>query len=319
MNLPIDKVKNPHIFFINGIGDHFLVLPTIRALSSIFKNRLSLICQKRSYAKFIFNEIIFKEIREIEIREDDNGKRRFDGRELSEKISDCDCLISLNPWGHSLDIMTLLNGLKKLKLSIGFYECFDITIPFNLDIHNIDLNFKIAESLESDLKLKDFSHPPLFDKKFQKIIKSSKPPSTKLLSIHFDTEKEKMWPKSKFIKLVNNLMTEYENLIVISLGIEKKGFINKLNYRNRVVEYEHLPFNVACSYVAESDFFIGIDSVFLHVADLYRIRGIGIFGPTSSVEFGYRFNKKHVHISPSIGTIKAVSVKEVELSFKKLL
>jgi ADP-heptose:LPS heptosyltransferase len=39
--------------------------------------------------------------------------------------------------------------------------------------------------------------------------------------------------------------------------------------------------------VAESDFFIGVDSCMLHVADIARVPGVGLFGPTNVKEFGF--------------------------------
>lgn len=313
----INTICNPYLIFANGIGDHILVLPTIRALFSIFKDKLSIIIQKGSFAKEIFKEISFKEIVEIEFMEDSVG-RRFNSKKLSGIISNCDCLISLNPWGYGLDIIDLLNSLKKIKLSIGFYDCFDIIIPFNLNIHNADLNFQIAKSLDSKLNINDFSYPPLFETKYQEIIKKNKPNDTQLISIHFDTEKEKMWSKSKFIKLTNSLMNKYKNLIVIPLGMDNKSFIKKLEHKDRVLEYEFLPFNIACSYVAQSDYFIGVDSVFLHVADFYRIKGIGIFGPTNPIEFGFRFSHQYFHANSSNKKTNTISVSEVENLFKQL-
>ena len=312
----LKKICYPYLIFVNGIGDHFLVLPTIRALSTIFNDKLSIICQKGSFAKDIFREISFNEFIEFEFMEDNDGRRRFDSKRLSERISKCDCLISLNPWGNGLDILDLLNNIEKLKLSIGFYDCFDITIPFNLDIHNIDLNFQIAKSLNSKLNLNDFSYPPLFETKFQDIIKKNKPINTKLLSVHFDTENEKMWSKAKFISLINNIMNEYDNLIVIPLGLDNKSFIKKMEHKNRVLVYEFLPFNIACSYVAQSDYFIGIDSVFLHVADFYRVKGIGIFGPTNPIEFGFRFSNQHYHVRSN--KINSISVNDIHNLFKQL-
>ena len=39
------KRKRPALFFANGIGDHFLSLPAIRALEQLFPGRLALVCQ----------------------------------------------------------------------------------------------------------------------------------------------------------------------------------------------------------------------------------------------------------------------------------
>jgi ADP-heptose:LPS heptosyltransferase len=50
--------------------------------------------------------------------------------------------------------------------------------------------------------------------------------------------------------------------------------------------------------VATADLFVGIDSSMLHAADLARVPGVGLFGPTRAVEWGFRF-APHRHIDMS--------------------
>ncbi|WP_025736064.1 glycosyltransferase family 9 protein [Mycobacterium genavense] len=49
------------------------------------------------------------------------------------------------------------------------------------------------------------------------------------------------------------------------------------------------------SMVANADLFLGIDSCMLHAADLARVPGVGLFGPTRSATWGFRFGP-HRHI-----------------------
>lgn len=318
----LEGISDPHIIFSNGIGDHFLVLPTLRALNLLFNEKITLICQKDSLAKLIFCELKslnFIEIEFIEI----NGERRFDSNALSKKITNCDFLISLNPWGGSLDIVNLIKKLNNLKGSIGFFKCFDIYVPFDESIHSFDMNFNIITALNNDLKIADFSYPSDVGDNFIDIkntLSSLIPKDVKILTLQIDTEQEKMWSTTNYIILLNKIMEKYENLIVIPLGINNIEFINSLKYSERILQYENikLPFNIACAYVSICDFFIGIDSVFLHVADLYRKKSIGIFGPTSHIEFGFRFSKHICHIFSQSQSMDNIKVSDVEEAFDHL-
>jgi ADP-heptose:LPS heptosyltransferase len=47
--------------------------------------------------------------------------------------------------------------------------------------------------------------------------------------------------------------------------------------------------------VGTADLFVGIDSSMLHAADLARVPGVGLFGPTRAAEWGFRF-APHRHV-----------------------
>jgi ADP-heptose:LPS heptosyltransferase len=47
--------------------------------------------------------------------------------------------------------------------------------------------------------------------------------------------------------------------------------------------------------VGEADLFVGVDSCMLHVADLFRVPGVGLFGPTRPRQWGFRFGL-HRHV-----------------------
>jgi ADP-heptose:LPS heptosyltransferase len=60
--------------------------------------------------------------------------------------------------------------------------------------------------------------------------------------------------------------------------------------------------------VADADLFLGVDSSMLHAADLARVPGMGIFGPTSAATWGFRF-AAHRHVDRS--TMADITVEEV--------
>ena len=54
----------------------------------------------------------------------------------------------------------------------------------------------------------------------------------------------------------------------------------------------HLNAATALTRDQHADLFLGIDSCFLHAADLFRIAGIGLFGPTDPFRFGFRLSPR---------------------------
>jgi ADP-heptose:LPS heptosyltransferase len=46
----------------------------------------------------------------------------------------------------------------------------------------------------------------------------------------------------------------------------------------------------------------------LHLADLYQVPGVGLFGPTDPSEFGFRF-ARHLHVRAA--TMNEISVADV--------
>jgi hypothetical protein len=45
------------------------------------------------------------------------------------------------------------------------------------------------------------------------------------------------------------------------------------------------------------DLFLGVDSCFLHAADLFRVPGVALFGPTAPSEWGFRLSPSFRHVS----------------------
>jgi len=57
-------------------------------------------------------------------------------------------------------------------------------------------------------------------------------------------------------------------------------------------------------------FVFDIDSCTLHVADLFRVPGLGLFGPSSCTEYGFRF-APHRHICGPDQTMASIGETDV--------
>ena len=55
----------------------------------------------------------------------------------------------------------------------------------------------------------------------------------------------------------------------------------------------------------------------LHAADLFNVPGVGLFGPTSSAEFGFKFSRHH-HVQAD-GTMDTIDPFNVLILLETLL
>ena len=71
------------------------------------------------------------------------------------------------------------------------------------------------------------------------------------------------------------------------------------------------------SLVAQANFFLGVDSCMLHVADFCRVPSIGIFGPTQADEFGFRLGP-NITIQAD-GGMRSIEVEMVRRAIESML
>jgi ADP-heptose:LPS heptosyltransferase len=100
---------------------------------------------------------------------------------------------------------------------------------------------------------------------------------------------------------------------VVGMGQEE---LNVGCERHRVFPHLGLPLDLAMGLVASADLFVGIDSSMLHAADLARVPGVGLFGPTRAATWGFRF-APHRHVDMS--TMADITVEEALTAMEDLV
>lgn len=304
----------PVAFFANGTGDHLLNLPALRALADLFKGRLRLICMEGSRAAF-FGDLPLDDAIEAHMWSE-GGTRHFDAPTLARQIGACDLLLSLNPW-HSSSVDRLLAELAP-AFSIGFFPVYDEMLPRDYSKHSAELAFDVPLRIAAGINVESFSAEPLWPLEVRQAaaaIRAEIPARMRVLAVHADTKADKMWPADRWRELFERLLTRRRNLIVLVLGREQLG-LDVCSDGERVIPCMGLPLTVSLALVGLTDIFIGIDSCVLHAADLARVPGVGLFGPTNPAEFGFRF-APHRHVS-GVGDMGAITVDMVEAAFEHL-
>lgn len=314
MPRPLDA-RRPVAFFANGIGDHLLNLPALRALGDLFRGRLRLICMTGSRATF-FADLPLAGVFEAETWSEDHA-RHFDVAALGARIGDCDLLLSLNPW-HSPSVDQLLQRLMP-EQSIGFFPGFDVMLARDYSKHNADLAFDVPQWIAPELRLEDFSAAPRWPtdaRGLAEAIRSEIPVGMYVLAIHADTKPEKMWPVEHWVALLDMLLEHWPDIFVLVLGRERLS-LDKGRFGDRVIPCYGLPLAASLALAGQADVFVGVDSCMLHAADLAGVPGLGLFGPTNPAEFGFRL-APHRHIANG-GAMTAIPVHEVAAAFNELM
>lgn len=310
------KVRRPVVIFSNGLGDHLVNLPALRALASLFPGRLALICETGAHQTF-FSGLHFRDVCEVEMEISGKGKL-FDAETVAARLAPCDLLLSLNPW-HSPSVDRLME-LFRHPPSIGFFPPFDTTLERDFSKHSAKLAFDVPLTLDASLRIEDFTAPPEIPREFQRQaerILNSLPANARVLTLHVDTQPEKMWPRPKFHRLLDRFLTRHPHFHALILGLDDQGLEQALA-SDRVISYcNEVPKATALSLVSKSSLFLGVDSFFLHAADLFRIPGVALFGPTDPVEWGFLVAPGK-HISAN-GSMKAVKVNDVLSAMESVL
>lgn len=307
------KARLPALLYANGAGDHFLTLPAARAVARLFPKRLALICENLGRLIFLPN-IRFRSSCELTKTRGSRvllPARLFDADRAAVAIEPCDLLISLNPW-HSESVDRLLERLAPHS-SVGFFQEFCHHVKLDYSKHSSELAFDIPRALDPSLNFDDFSKPPNFSLQFVKQasrVRNVFPKGFRVLAVHADTGAPKMWPRQRFAQFLDLFLQQRPDFLALIVGWTDMH-LETGRHRNRVIPAYRLPLPTSALLVGWSDLFVGIDSCMLHVADLFRVPGVGIFGPTNPAEFGFKFAPhRHVCAQGPLSTLRETEVFE---------
>jgi hypothetical protein len=283
--------RAPVAFFSNGNGDRLLSLPALRALVCLYGTRLTLLCDEGA-APFFRTELELTNIVEIP---HSGIRQEFDAAGVARAIGGCDLFLSLVPW-CSEDLARLVEAVAP-RLSVGFAPLFDVPLARNYGKHSADLAFDLPRSLDPSLRIDAFAGPlrfaPAVRRRTDRLL-APLPAGIRVLTLHADTLPAKTWRGERMAQVIDRFLADHGDFVVFVVGMCDCTFRGDRS-RPRVVDCCGLPLDLTMQLVAASDLFLGIDSCMLHAADLGRVPGVGLFGPTSSVEFGFRFGP-HRHV-----------------------
>src|SRR5262249_35819012 len=184
-----------------------------------------------------------------------------------------------------------------------------------------DLAFDIVRSLRPDYQLDDFLEPLLYPTERRQSVQeilSLLEPGTRTLSVQMDTVAHKTWNETRWVGVFDEFLEKHTDFVALLVGRpEHPVDTDQLRNAARVIPCYGLSLPSSCCLVAESDFFIGIDSCMLHVADMARVPGVGLFGPTKAKEFGFYIGP-HIMLQAD-GSMEKIAVDTVTEALNQLV
>jgi ADP-heptose:LPS heptosyltransferase len=285
--------RKPVAFFANGVGDGVLCTPALRALCSGFGGRVKLIL-KEGAGRFLFEHLEVERLRFLDMRHADDGPQ-FALDATEEVLRDCDLLLSFAPW-ESRSLLEL-KSRSNAQFTMGFFRSCDVFIPLDLTKHKVDLTFSMSKFIFPELEVEQFSAPLEFPPKIQQAGQEILRAVGGRLPIAFHPEsskKDKCCPPPLLAELVHGLLELRDDVVVCIFG-QQPELSAWESISSRVIVFNRLPLQLAAYLCSKMNLFLGVDSCFLHIADISRVPGVGLFGPTDCRQWGFRFSP-HIHI-----------------------
>lgn len=298
--------KKPIVFYANGIGDSVLVTPALRALGLAFQGRAKFIF-KDGADRFLFSEYgrVDAFFIQMRVNRERNG-RIFSVNELQDYVGDCDLFLCFADWLSS-SLLDLQNYCA--ATSAGFFSNFDLCLPRLPSSHQFDTMFSISKAIFPELRIEMFSSPPKFSLAVQGVgddilLTLGKRPC---IGLHPESSTlDKSYPNDSVCAFIHFLLKTRDTMICIFGQSDTYSSFEGIS--ERVVVFNCIPLELASYLISRMSLFVGVDSCFLHMADLCRVPTVGLFGPTDPTVWGCRFTP-HVHVRAStINKINAMAV-----------
>jgi ADP-heptose:LPS heptosyltransferase len=275
----------------------------VRAIAAHFEGRLRLVAEG-GVAELFFRDVPLLEVVPVTMHRTAQG-RRFSAREVAGRVADCDLFLSLVPW-DSRSLVELRTRLPKAH-TVGFFADYQHALTLDYDKHSAELAFDVARWLNPSLKLEDFAMPPALPPRFLKRAaryRAILPRDSKILVVHNETLPEKAWPPTRLWDTLKRFLNGHQNWYAFILSTKRALRVSGIA-AERIIPVCGLHRGIALAVAGGADLFVGADSCMLHAADLHRVPGVGLFGPTNPLEFGFRFSR-HRHLRASDGMMVSI-------------
>ncbi len=276
----------PAVFFVNGFGDQLMSLPAMRALATIFPRGMQLLLGE-GMLSFFYRGLPFSEA--TRVWWDSFEDKRIDVERSMRESQPCDLFLCVSPWG-SPSVVELAHRMGASR-TVGHFTMFDEVVPLD-STHMFDVIFSAAQALRHDLRFDDYAYPPRFspaaEKAAVRFIEKHIPAGKQILFVHPESHTPKMWDPASLAWVLQRFLDANPNFVVLIASVSWYPLLLPNHWNRLVLIDEHLELVLAI--LRWADLFLGIDSCFLHAADLYRIPGVGLFGPTQPQRWGFRLS-----------------------------
>ena len=277
----------PAVFFVAGFGDQIMSLPAMRALSGIFPGGFQLFLGE-GMLSFFYQDLTISSITRAWYA--DVRKRRIDVDRILPRALPCDTFVALSPW-TSPSVLDLASRLGARR-TVGHLGAVDERVTHAEDAHMFDLLFAVAATLRPQLQFEAFAYPPRFSAAAEaaalRFVRAHVQPGQRILFVHPETHTDKMWSAAAMSWVLQRFLDDHPDYVVFVASVGWYPLALTRHWDRIVLLDEHLELLMAAMRYA--DLFLGVDSCFLHAADLFRVPGVGLFGPTAPQRWGFRLS-----------------------------
>jgi ADP-heptose:LPS heptosyltransferase len=303
----IIQAGRPVVLYSDGIGDTLMSLPTLRALSAAFNKNI-----------VFLGSLVSLEILRAEELGASYVEREEEAAETAKHVVACDLLITADPDRES-QYSQELKAIVRPLWSVGWAAHDQFQLKSNPQLHFADEVFQVASFFDETKRIEEYADRPglgatewQFAGDLRRDMKH-----WRFLAIHCETGEPKAWPLAPLGRAVEALISIFRDLLIVVVG-RKSRWLGNISEHPRVIACEGLTLGKSMAIVGASDAFIGIDSGLLHVADLFRVPAVGIFGPTDPHRWGCRFTKC-TYVRAPAGNLKELGEQEVITAVQSLL
>jgi hypothetical protein len=290
--------SRPAVFFVNAFGDQLMALPAMRALATMFPHGIQLLLGE-GMLSFFYRELPVTE--PVRVWWADSDEQIIDVGRIARCTAPCDLFLCLSTWTRPSVLE--LAGRMGASLTIGHSETFDEFVPVDESAHMFDFFFSIPQRLRPDLRFDDFSFAPNFspaaENAAERFVRERVKSGKRILFVHPETLPHKMWSPLSFSWVLERFLDARSDFTVFVASVSRYPLELERNSHRVVCIEEHL--ELAMAILKYADLFLGVDSCFLHAADLFRVPGLGLFAHTDPQQWGFR-------LSPHARSIRAGSM-----------
>jgi len=270
-----------------AVGESILTLPLISELKKKYPNtQIDVLVRKRNKDIYTLN----KNIGAVLLLNKKNVISNFKKYDL---VFDCEPYLNISA------ILSFWLGKQTIGFSHGQRaKLYNYKIKYNDQQHVVktylDLLIPICKEIKNPKKLVKLEYS-LYDLEIiNKLLKSYSLDDKKLIGIcatAAESAHSRMWPKEKFAKLIDKLVSE-KNVNIILVGGKNDSALNESIIK--LVTNKEKVFNFAgktsvkqlFALVEKCEVFISNDTGPMHVAAAQDVKTIGLFGPNTPVRFG---------------------------------
>jgi len=178
--------------------------------------------------------------------------------------------------------------------SVGLWGSYDVTLTPPL-VNMFDHLFEVARHFDARLVLEDFAAPPRFSDAAEsaagRFVAAHLRPGERMLFVHPDTRPRKMWTAEGWSRVLCEMLDAEPDIRIFLSSHTAAHGIALGRHQHRLVELD-TPFEMTLGILRHASAFVGVDSCFLHGADLLRIPAVGLFGPSDPAEWGFRLTPR---------------------------